>query len=264
MDLSSDAQHQRRILTGGAGYYYKAATDSYDQQNVTGFTGVGSMTISIVQIEVRSLQYPVDQFYPVECPQLAVDYWDDLTAMTPDDTDGGESVFYFCSFDGGTTYGIFDDTGGDDGWRPCFRNNGGTWEVNTNVTAGATDITWTSATINSKLGAAAQAAGVTANQMDSTAASALTEANLEDTTGGMNGMQPGTTSYINTIVAVKSTTSTVTPTVSGIQYGYNSLTYWEDLDIFDPTEWVLVKYASNTVLQKTGSGTSNVKVQVGL
>lgn len=98
-------------------------------------------------------------------------YWTDVNSMTVTDTSNGQSAFYAVSIDG-ETYKVIHDTNGE---RSIVRNNGGTWEYNSNTTYASE--TWSSAAINSLYGALDEAVGVTQNQMDKSQLNAVTDPN---------------------------------------------------------------------------------------
>lgn len=54
-DISSDTAYDSfiRLSDAGGTYYYKATTNSYDQQTVTGFTAVTSYYACVAKIEAR-------------------------------------------------------------------------------------------------------------------------------------------------------------------------------------------------------------------
>jgi len=104
--------------------------------------------------------------------QIDSTYWTDINSMTTDQISGDGQVYYAVSTDGRTTWSVIDNT---NGVRDIVRNNGGTWEYNSNSTYGS--VTWTTATTNEELYALQEALSVTSNQMDKTQLEAVTDPN---------------------------------------------------------------------------------------
>jgi hypothetical protein len=150
--------------------------------------------------------------------QINVADWLDINSGTISETLNSQTINYGVSFDGRTTWKIYDATEGDAGWRPIARNNSGTWEYNSNVTAGATDITWASATTNTQFGALDQAFQVAANQLTGTEFNAVTDSQWEDT----GGFDPNSTTILDFAFGLKTTSETVTPQLSGITIDYDN------------------------------------------
>ena len=79
-------------------------------------------------------------------------YWTDINSMTADQAAGDGNVYYAISTDDRTTWSIADNT---DGIRDIVRNNGGTWQYNSNSTYASE--TWTNGTTNTELATLAEA-----------------------------------------------------------------------------------------------------------
>ena len=79
-------------------------------------------------------------------------YWTDINSMTANQAAGDGNVYYAISTDDRTTWGIVDNTSGE---RDIVRNNGGTWQYNSNGTYASE--TWTNGTTNTELATLAQA-----------------------------------------------------------------------------------------------------------
>jgi|GEM_PF-2415549 len=205
--------------------------------------------------------YPIDQFYVVvttDSNQADCTDWEDINSAAITDSENTGNIFYAFSFNGRTTWGIFDDTVGDVGWRPIARNNSGTWQFNSNTTPGANYVTWTNAAVageNTQESALEQALQVSTNQMDSTAVGAISDANWENMDGAMNGWSTDATS-INVAVGLETTTSTETPSVSQITINYVAPTKWEPIVSND--DWQIEYYDTRTKLIKLGSGTESI------
>jgi hypothetical protein len=208
-----------------------------------------------------STAYPVDQFYIIattDSNQADCTDWEDINSVTITDNENGGSIFYTFSFDGRTTWGVWDDTGGDAGWRPIARDNSGTWQFNSNTTPGANDVTWTDAGAageNSQESALTQAFQVSANQMDSTAVGAISDTEWEDTDGAMDGWSTDAIS-VNVAMGLKTSTASETPTVDQITITYQAPTKWEP--IFPNDDWQIEYYDTKTKLIKLGSGTESI------
>ena len=107
---------------------------------------------------------PTAQYLPAltsTAGQIDSQYWTDINSMIADDADNDGEVYYAVSTDDRTTWSI---AKASDGVRNIVRNNGGTWQYNSNATYGSE--TWASATTNNEFAAIAQAMTVAANQMD--------------------------------------------------------------------------------------------------
>jgi hypothetical protein len=116
---------------------------------------------------------PTAQYFPAltsTAGQIDSTYWTDINSMTADDADNSGEVYYAVSTDDRTTWSV---AKASDGVRDIVRNNGGTWEYNSNVTYGSA--TWASATTNNEFAAIAQAMTVAVNQMDKAQIDAVTD-----------------------------------------------------------------------------------------
>ena len=116
---------------------------------------------------------PTAQYLPAitsSAGQIDSQYWTDINSMTADDADNDGEVYYAVSTDDRTTWSI---AKASDGVRDIVRNNGGTWQYNSNATYGST--TWADATTNDEFASIAQAMTVSANQMNKTQLDAVTD-----------------------------------------------------------------------------------------
>jgi len=84
--------------------------------------------------------------------QIDTTYWTDINSMTADETLNNGNVYYAVSNNDHTTWNVIDNT---DGIRPIVRNNGGTWEYNSNTTY--TSTTWVAGSTNSELATLSEA-----------------------------------------------------------------------------------------------------------
>lgn len=78
-------------------------------------------------------------------------YWTDINSMTADQAAGDGNVYYAISTDDRTTWTVIDNT---DGERDIVRNNGGTWQYNSNATYASQ--TWVNGTTNTELATIAE------------------------------------------------------------------------------------------------------------
>jgi len=264
IDFSSNASADAMKTQTTSGIsYFKSSSNSYDQQSVTGYGETDPRTVGVKQLDVSSTAYPVDEIYTVvttDANQADCSDWDDVDNVFVTETLNSQNNYYSVSFDNRVTFGIWDNTSGDDGWRPITRNNSGDWQYNSNATPGATDITWTNAATageNSQESALAQAMAITANQMTGTEFAAITDADWNDNTGGMNGWSTSTET-INFGFGLKSSSSSATPEISQITLTYLAPTYWEPL--VNDDDWDFQVYSSKARLIKLNTGTDNVKL----
>ena len=96
-------------------------------------TVYGSYTDSVVKYDTGSFAQPTAQYLPAitsSAGQIDSTYWTDINSMTADDADNDGQVYYAVSTDDRTTWSI---AKASDGVRPIVRNNGGTWEYNSDA-----------------------------------------------------------------------------------------------------------------------------------
>jgi len=193
--------------------------------------------------------YPSDTYYTTttsDSNQLSVSFWSDINSGTTTETLDGQTINYTISFDDRITWKIYDTTGGDSGWRPIARDNSGTWQYNSNTTAGATDITWTSASTNSQFGALDQAFQIAANQQTGTEFNAITDSQWEET----GGFDPDTTNYLDFAFGLKTTNNLTTPSLSQISINY--------INLIDNFTTNIVPTAPTSLLTESLTNPSNV------
>ncbi|MFZ2626887.1 MAG: FISUMP domain-containing protein [Candidatus Moraniibacteriota bacterium] len=160
------------------------------------------------------LGYPTDNYYTLvttNTNHYNTSVWTGISSATLAETLNGQNINYSASFDNRTTFKIYDSTSGNSGWRPIARNNSGTWEYNSNATAGATNVTWTNSTTNNQNSAISQAVAISANQMTGTQFQAV------DTSDWSTGFTPGT---LDLAMSFKTTDSTQNPTLDQITINY--------------------------------------------
>lgn len=167
---------------------------------------------------------PITTIYPVtttDLSQISLVGVAHITGFTVTETVPVTcAVYYLLSWDGRVTWTAYDATGGNAGWRPAARNNGGTWQYNSNVNPGYSSVTWTNAAINSQEGAIRQAAAAyTSNSIESTALNALDQAKIE----GTGGFNPGVTVSLNFCSCLYSGNNTVTPSVDNLTVAYTTV-----------------------------------------
>jgi hypothetical protein len=139
--------------------------------------------------------------------QVDSTYFTDINSTTTTESVGTGEAYYAYSVDNHVTWKVIHNTNGE---RSIARNNGGTWEYNSNATYAST--TWTSATTNSEVGALKQALSVAANQMTGTQFDAVTDANHLTLSTTMDFM-----------IALKNADSTSTsPTSDGVSFNYDA------------------------------------------
>ena len=103
--------------------------------------------------------------------------WGDIDSMTASENLGDGSVHYSISSDNKTTWKVLDNTQGE---RDIVKNNGGTWQYNSNATYSSE--TWTNVITNTLLDVLAEAMSITSNRMDKAQLDSITDANQIPTT----------------------------------------------------------------------------------
>jgi len=112
----------------------------------------GVITTSLYEYSIGSLAFPTG-YHPVHTTASTdTQYWTDINSMTADQAAGDGNVYYAISTDDRTTWTVIDNT---DGERDIVRNNGGTWQYNSNATYASE--TWTNGTTNTELATLAEA-----------------------------------------------------------------------------------------------------------
>jgi len=104
---------------------------------------------------------------------IDTEYWTDINSMAALSTESNSGNVYFAlSLDAQVTFKVADNSNGK---RSIVRNNGGTWEYNSNTTYGSE--TWVAASTNSKFKAFDEAIDIAANQMDATQLATVSDFN---------------------------------------------------------------------------------------
>ncbi|MDB4416863.1 beta-propeller fold lactonase family protein [bacterium] len=113
---------------------------------------LGVANDSVNEYSVGSLAIPTG-YHPVHTTQSTdTTYWTDINSMTADQAAGDGNVYYAISTDDRTTWTVIDNT---DGERDIVRNNGGTWQYNSNATYASE--TWVNGATNTELATLAEA-----------------------------------------------------------------------------------------------------------
>jgi hypothetical protein len=103
---------------------------------------IGTTGDDVNEYDVGSLSQPTAQYLPALTStggQIDSQYWTDINGMTADDVDNDGQVYYAVSTDDRITWKV---AKASDGERPIVRNNGGTWEYNSDagVSVGVWDV----------------------------------------------------------------------------------------------------------------------------
>jgi len=136
-DLQSQVNTARSIRTAPNGLYLYVA-DSVNGRVYQYSTGVSYFSTGYQPVHTTT--------------SIDSTYWTDINSMTADQAAGDGNVYYAISTDDRTTWTVIDNT---DGERDIVRNNGGTWQYNSNGTYASE--TWTNGTTNTELATLAEA-----------------------------------------------------------------------------------------------------------
>ena len=112
---------------------------------------VGTYTTHVNQFTTQQL-YAVTGYQPAISSTIDSTYWTDLNSMTATNAVGNGNVFYAISNDAKANWSILDNSSGV---RKIVKNNGGTYQVNTNSTYGSE--TWANAATNTEVAALREA-----------------------------------------------------------------------------------------------------------
>ena len=176
--------------------------------------------------------------------QIDTTNWNDINGVTVTEAKNDGDIYYSFSTDNRTTWKIIHNT---DGERSIARNNGGTWQYNSNITY-ATN-TWTNAAINSEKGAIQEASALAVNRMDKTQFEAVSDA---------NHITMGST--LDLAITYNLTSSGLTsPTSDGVSLNYAGSTGDQGAVIGTDFNWVL---ANTTTVEITALAPSNLKVRI--
>lgn len=228
-------QYQPRSFMGGDGtmmihataytspaYYYLCAQKTGGASYLTGYNT--AITGSTAQIDTTN--------------------WNDINGVTVTEAKNDGDIYYSFSTDNRTTWKIIHNT---DGERSIARNNGGTWQYNSNITY-ATN-TWTNATINSEKGAIQEASTLSVNRMDKSQFEAVSDA---------NHITMGST--LDLAITYNLTSSGLTsPTSDGVSLNYAGSTGDQGAILGTDYNWVL---ANTTTVEVTALAPANLKVRI--
>lgn len=174
----------------GHGYYFKTATESWDDDTVTGFTSVASGCVGLRKIQSQEL-FPVYSTtrvvgHTTDTSRQLIWYIEQLTSVTVDQvTPGSSTLYHACSLDGRNTFQVFKSAA----WRDIVQYDS-VWKYNTSATATPS---WSAASTNTLLGALYDAFGVAYNQWTKTEIEAMDA----DDWGDTGGIVLGATLYLD-------------------------------------------------------------------
>jgi len=176
VDLTSDDVNEYALTTGfdvsTASFTDSFSVSSQDTNpNALAFSSdgtkmfvVGGTGDDVNEYSIGTLVTPTG-YHPVHTTASTdTTYWTDINSMTADQAAGDGNVYYAISTDDRTTWTVIDNTEGE---RDIVRNNGGTWQYNSNGTYASE--TWVNGTTNTELATLAEAmegASRTINQFD--------------------------------------------------------------------------------------------------
>ena len=151
-------------------YYFKANTQSYDDDTVSGFTTMsGAACVSKLEVAGGT---PVISSQHVCITTMSVVGLEEFRSVDIDQNEPSGTLIWHCvSFDLGQSWYIWTTA-----WHEIARNNSGTWEYHDGSS-------WQSASINSMMQALNEAMADTDNQWAKAGVEALTMTNWHDTDG---------------------------------------------------------------------------------
>lgn len=174
---------------------------------------------------------------------INTDVWTDINSMTATDSAGVNELIYAVSTDDRSSYEVYLAGSGS---RLIARDNGGTWEYNSNATYSLE--TWTAASENTEFGALIESVTVVANKMDSTQLNAATDVDFSTTTSTID------LSIIFVVTSGESTTD-------GVDINYDANAQW--VQAVNGTEYEARQPDDSTVYVKSLiSGSNNLRVRV--
>lgn len=167
--------------------------------------------------------------------------WTTINSLTITDvTTASALAYYALSTDAQATWQIA-KTG--ESPRDIVRNNGGTWEYNSNATYGST--TWSSASTNTQEGALSDAMGVAANQMDDAQCNAAS-----------TFPTPGNT--MDVAVIMKTTNASATPKTTGFVFNVDTAEYYRK-----DTGYTIDSISTDAVkIRAPGAGSGKCRVNI--
>jgi hypothetical protein len=176
--------------------------------------------------------------------QINTTYWVDINSTTATEVVGTGKVYYAYSTDDHVTWKVIDNTNGQ---RSIVRDNGGTWQYNSNVIYGSE--TWVNATTNTEFAAVRQALSVASNQMDGTQMDAVADANHLTLANSLDFM-----------IALKNADSTSTsPTSDGVALDYDANVLNQGAVLGTDYNW---DFPTSTSVRLTSLGAYNLKTRI--
>ena len=210
------------------------------------FYTAGDYGNAVFQYDLGNLYQPTAQYFPAVTNtggQIDSTYWTDINSMTADDADNDGQAYYAVSTDDRTTWSV---AKASDGVRDIVRNNGGTWQYNSNATYGST--TWTNATTNDEFAALAQAMTVAVNQMD--------KAQLDAVADGSH-FTLGNTLDLGIIMYISSTGTS--PTSDGVSINYDAAALNQGAVLGTDYDY---DFPASDKVRITSNATQNLKIRV--
>lgn len=176
--------------------------------------------------------------------QVDSTYFTDLNSLTPSDTLNGQSAYYGVTTDT-LVYQVVGN--GESTLRNVVKFDT-VWQYNSNVTYGSE--TWTAATIDTVHGAIEQAIGITANCMSSATAAAVPDVTW-----------PAFGSTFGVFMAVKTTDSTVTPTIQKIDFNYDG----QLKNVYKTHEYTVENPDVNTIkVTSNDASSTNIRIYTSI
>jgi hypothetical protein len=175
-DVADGGPYKTAYKNSAEYVYMKAATDSWNVQNITETDWTQYQHAHIEALRVKNKATASGRYAVVSTDQSQIDCsnWGDINSVTITQTLGGSSSAYHAiSFDARSTWKVF--LSGL--WRDIVRNDAGTWQYKD-----ATD-TWQNAATNSRLKALEQAFEVSANQWSKTQIEAMNDSDWNSSEG---------------------------------------------------------------------------------
>lgn len=225
-DFSMDVTAHR----GGGTVAYSIAQDNLDLKNIT----------------IKGKYYEKDTYISAVTSaqgQINTDYWIDINSNTPIETLNNQTIHYALSNDGRTTWNVLK---AGEGIRPIVRNNGGTWEFNSNATFA--DTTWVSAATNNEYQALSEAMSVEQNKMNRTQSLALTD---DDEIELYSTLDLAVILYTDNIVE--------TPQFKGFDINYDGNSEYQPCVLGTDYEWYT---KDNTSIEFKSLDANNLKIRI--
>jgi sugar lactone lactonase YvrE len=176
--------------------------------------------------------------YPIDSA-----YWTDINSMTVDEAAGAGNVYYAVSTDGRAAWTVIDNTNGE---RDIVRNNGGTWQYNSNATYNLE--TWVNGTTNTELATLEEAMETAQNRMDKTQLEAVTDPN-----------HYALGNSLDLAIMFNQTTAGTAPSSDGVSINYDANTLQKGAINGTDYEW---DYPASDKVRITALAGANLKIRV--